>query len=180
MDKIRIRDKNFKLYIPEEKIEQAVSRMAKEIKTDIEGKKDVQFVCILSGSFMFTAELMAELDGPYKISFARYSSYSGTSSTGMLKEIMPIEGDLVGKTLILIEDIVDTGFTMHNLIHQLKHRGAAEVKLATMLFKPESLKCDLRPDYVGIEISPAFIVGHGLDYDGEGRTYRDIYVVDEE
>ena len=93
---------------------------------------------------------------------------------------MPIKEEIKGRTIILIEDIIDTGFTMHSLLAHLKARGADDVKLVTMLFKPESLKCDLKPDYVGINIPPAFIVGHGLDYDGMGRAYRDIYVIDEE
>lgn len=179
MAKIHIKDKNFKLFIPEEDINKAIVRIANEIKTDIQGK-DVLFVCVLNGAFMFASELMSELNDSYEITFARYSSYSGTSSTGVLKEVMPIKEDIAGRTVILIEDIVDTGFTMYSLLAHLKARGAAEVKLVTMLFKPESLKCDLKPDYVGIQIPPAFIVGHGLDYDGLGRAYRDIYVIDEE
>ena len=179
MAKIHIKDKNFKLFIPEEDINKAIVRIANEIKADIQGK-DVLFVCVLNGAFMFASELMSELNDSYEITFARYSSYSGTSSTGVLKEVMPIKEDIAGRTVILIEDIVDTGFTMYSLLAHLKARGAAEVKLVTMLFKPESLKCDLKPDYVGIQIPPAFIVGHGLDYDGLGRAYRDIYVIDEE
>lgn len=179
MANIRIKDKSFKLYIPEEDIKKAIARIAKEIHADIEGK-DVLFVCVLNGAFMFASELMSELNDSYEITFARYSSYSGTSSTGVLKEVMPIKEEIKGRTIILIEDIIDTGFTMHSLLAHLKARGADDVKLVTMLFKPESLKCDLKPDYVGINIPPAFIVGHGLDYDGMGRAYRDIYVIDEE
>ena len=177
MNKIQLKDKQFKLFIPEAEIKQAIVRMAGNIKSDIAGK-DVLFVCVLHGAFMFASELMAEMDGSYEISFARYSSYSGTGSTGVLKEIMPIKENVKGRTVILLEDIIDTGFTMYNLLARLKEMGAEEVKLATMLFKPESLRCDLKPDYVGIQIPPAFIVGHGLDYDGLGRAYRDVYVID--
>ena len=177
MEKIRLRDKTFKLFIPEAAIGEAIARMAAEIKRDIAGK-DVLFVCILNGAFMFASELLAEMDDAYEVSFARYSSYAGTSSTHELKEIMPIKENVRGRTVVLLEDIIDTGFTMQGVLARLKELGAAEVKLATMLFKPESLQCELKPDYVGIRIPPAFIVGHGLDYDGLGRAYRDIYVID--
>lgn len=178
MDKIQLKDKRFKLFIPEAEIKKAIARIAGNIKSDIEGK-DVLFVCVLNGAFMFASELMTEMDGSYEVSFARYSSYAGTGSTGVLKEIMPIKENVKGRTVILLEDIIDTGFTMYNLLARLKEMGAEEVKLATMLFKPESLRCELKPDYVGIQIPPAFIVGHGLDYDGLGRAYRDIYVIDD-
>ncbi len=178
MDKIQLKDKAFKRFIPEEEIKSAIARVANEIKRDIEGK-DVLFVCILNGAFMFASELMAEMDEAYEVTFARYSSYAGTNSTNILREIMPIKEEVAGRTVILLEDIIDTGFTMYHVQEKLRAAGAAEVKLATMLFKPESLRCELKPDYVGIQIPPAFIVGHGLDYDGLGRAYRDIYVIDE-
>ena len=120
---------------------------------------------------------MRVLDGDYELTFARYSSYAGTSSTGVLQEIMPISVDVKGRTIILLEDIIDTGFTMSRVMEKLREQGAEDVRLATMLFKPESLKVDLTPDYVGLRIPPAFIVGHGLDYDEMGRSYRDIYQV---
>lgn len=181
MDKIQLKDKKFKLFIPQEAIAKAVAQVARQIEHDIKQHEDqdVLFVCILNGAFMFAAELMSELNESYEITFARYASYAGTNSTGVLQEIMPIKENIQGKTLILLEDIIDTGFTMKHVIAKLKEQGVAEVKLATMLFKPESLRCDLKPDYVGIQIPPAFIVGHGLDYDGMGRAYRDIYVIDE-
>ena len=181
MDKIQLKDKKFKLFIPQESIAKAVAQVARQIEQDIKQQEnqEVLFVCILNGAFMFASELMSELNESYEITFARYSSYAGTNSTGVLHEIMPIKENIQGKTLILLEDIIDTGFTMKHVIAQLKEQGAAEVKLATMLFKPESLRCDLKPDYVGMQIPPAFIVGHGLDYDGLGRAYRDIYVIDE-
>lgn len=179
MRKIRLKDKNFKLFIPEAELKKAVARIAAEIKADVAGK-DVLFVCVLNGAFMFASELMAELDDAYEVSFARYASYAGTKSTGELNEIMPIREKVRGRTVILLEDIVDTGFTMYHVLARLREQGAEEVKLATMLFKPESLRCDLRPDYVGMQIPPSFIVGHGLDYEGLGRAYRDIYVIDEE
>lgn len=176
MDRIRLKDKEFELFIPECEIRQAIARMAKRIEEDV---KDVNplFVGILNGAFMFVSELMSELDAPYELTFARYSSYKGTSTTGIVNEIMPIKADIRGRHILLLEDIIDTGYTMSHVMEKLRREGAAEVRLATMLFKPESLKCDLQPDYVGLEIPADFIVGHGLDYDEQGRAFRDIYKV---
>ena len=146
---------------------QAIAKMAVQIKADVEGKNPL-FVGVLNGAFMFVAELMRELDVPYELTFARYSSYQGTSSTGILNEIMPVQADIRGRMVILLEDIIDTGFTMNYVMEKLRSEGAADVRLATMLFKPESLKCELTPDYVGLQIPADFIVGHGLDYDELG------------
>lgn len=176
MDRIRLKDKEFELFIPDSEIQAAIARMAERIKADMAGK-DPLFVGVLNGAFMFVAELMRELDVPYELTFARYSSYRGTESTGVLNEIMPVRAEVRGRTVILLEDIIDTGFTMREVMAKLLREGAAEVRLATMLFKPESLRCELRPDYVGMEIPADFIVGHGLDYDELGRSFRDIYRV---
>ena len=162
MQRIHLKDKEFELFITEAEIQAAVERMAQQIASDMAGKRPL-FVGILNGA--------------YELTFARYSSYAGTSSTGILQEVMPISVDVKGRTIILLEDIIDTGFTMSQVMAKLREQGAEEVRLATMLFKPESLKVDLKPDYVGLQIPPAFIVGHGLDYDEMGRAYRDIYQV---
>ncbi len=174
MRRIRLKDKEFDLFITEQEILDAIAKMAEKIKTDIAGT-DPLFVCILNGSFMFTAELMRYLDGPYEVTFARYSSYMGTSTTGRVKEITPVRANFQGRTVILLEDIIDTGLTMQYVVDKLRQEGAADVKLATLLFKPESLQCALQPDYTGLIIPPDFIVGHGLDYDEMGRCYKDIY-----
>jgi len=179
MDRISLNGKNFELFIPEEEIKNAIADVAQQIIPDVRGK-DPLFVGILNGAFMFTAELMGQIEEPYEITFARYSSYSGTSSTGKIREVMPIQVDFHGRNLVLIEDIVDTGFTMQYVMAKLRNEGAASVRLATMLFKPDSLKCDLKPDYIGIKIPSTFIVGHGLDFDGKGRAYKDIYKLIEE
>ncbi|MCD7937205.1 MAG: hypoxanthine phosphoribosyltransferase [Tannerellaceae bacterium] len=177
MKKICLKDKEFELFIPEKEVLAAIERIAVEIKRDMDGKNPL-FVGVLNGAFMFIADLMRRLDGSYELTFARYSSYRGTSSTGTVKEILPLHPtDVEGRTVILLEDIVDSGFTMSYVMSKLREQGAAEVKLATMLFKPDALKCDLKPDYVGIEIPNEFIVGYGLDYDEMGRAYRDIYKI---
>ena len=176
MQRIHLRDKDFELFITDAEIQAAVERMAQQIVSDMAGKRPL-FVGILNGAFMFVTDLMRALNGAYELTFARYSSYAGTSSTGILQEVMPISVDVKGRTIILLEDIIDTGFTMSQVMAKLREQGAEEVRLATMLFKPESLKVDLKPDYVGLQIPSAFIVGHGLDYDEMGRAYRDIYQV---
>lgn len=176
MDRICLKDKEFELFIPDEELQEAIARMATRIRADVEGK-DPLFVGVLNGAFMFVADLMKALDVPYEVTFARYSSYRGTSTTGTVKEIMPVLADIRGRVVILLEDIIDTGFTMKYVKDKYLQEGAADVKLATMLFKPESLRCDIQPDYVAMRIPPDFIVGHGLDYDELGRSYRDIYKV---
>lgn len=176
MDRIRLKDKEFELFIPDQKIQEAILDMAKRIEADVKGTNPL-FVVVLNGAFMFAAELMRAFDAEYEVAFARYSSYRGTSTTGVVKEIMPIKADVKGRTVVLLEDIIDSGFTMSYVMAKLREQGATDVRLATMLFKPESLRVDLTPDYVGIQIPADFIVGHGLDYDEVGRAYRDIYKV---
>ncbi|MDR0429737.1 MAG: hypoxanthine phosphoribosyltransferase [Tannerellaceae bacterium] len=179
MDRIRLKDKEFELYIPEKDIKNAIERVALQIKKDIEGQNPL-FVGILNGAFMFIADIMHFLNGPYELTFARYASYHGTTTTENLVEIMPVKSEVKGRSVILLEDIIDTGFTMKNIIAKLKEDGAADVKLAVMLFKPDTLRYDVKPDYVGLEIANDFIVGYGLDYNELGRSYRDIYKIVED
>jgi hypoxanthine phosphoribosyltransferase len=174
MRRVRLKDKEFELFISEAEIREAIGRVASCLRSELEGKRPL-LVSILNGAFMFTAELIRQLDDPYDLVFARYSSYRGTSTTGQVIEIMPITTDIKGRTIVLLEDIVDTGTTMQYVIRKLREEGAADVRLATLLFKPTALRCDLRPDYVGLEVPPVFLVGYGLDYDECGRTFKDIY-----
>ncbi|MDR2498328.1 MAG: hypoxanthine phosphoribosyltransferase [Tannerellaceae bacterium] len=174
MERIQLKDKQFELFITEAELSDAIGVMAARLKTDIASMNPL-FIGILNGAFMFIADLMRHLNGPYELAFARYFSYQGTGSTGQLQEVMPVCADVRGRQLILLEDIVDSGYTMHSLKAKFKADGAAEVKVATMLFKPTALEYDARPDYTAMEIPNDFIVGHGLDYNGMGRAYRDIY-----
>ena len=175
---IKLHGKTFELYIPEEKIVSAISEVAENIRNDIEGKNPL-FVGILNGAYMFVSELMSKLPPTYELTFAAYSSYHGTKSAGIVQELLPIRSDIKDRPIILLEDIIDTGLTMQYVTNKLREEGAKDVRLATMLLKPDSLKCDLKPDYVGMEIDSDFIVGFGLDYDGLGRTSRDIYKIKE-
>ena len=176
MQQIQLKDKTFELFIPEARIQKAIAAMAEQIREEVKGTNPL-FVGILNGAFMFTAELMRQLDEPYEVTFARYASYKGTQTTGVVREIMPVQANVKGRTLILLEDIIDTGFTLQYVTEKMRQAGAADVRIATMLFKPDSLQCALKPDYIGFPIPCDFIVGYGLDYEEMGRAYRDIYKV---
>ena len=176
MGTIRIKDKTFKPFIAEEKILKEVSRVAGEINRDLAGEKPL-FISVLNGSFMFTADLMKYLEMPCEVSFVKLASYSGTASTGKVKELVGLSDDISGRTVVIVEDIVDTGFTMKHLLETLRTYRPKEIRIATLLLKPEKLQVDLDIHYVAMRIPNDFIVGYGLDYDGLGRNYRDIYTV---
>ena len=167
MDTIQIKDKRFKTFIPEADILKEVARVANEINHDLEGENP----------FMFTADLMKHLTIPCEISFVKLASYAGTASTGKVKELVGLNEDISGRTVVIVEDIVDTGLTMQRLLETLKARNPKEIRIATLLVKPDKLQVDLDINYVAMNIPNDFIVGYGLDYDGFGRNYRDIYTV---
>ena len=161
MSVIQIKDKRFKTFIPEEKILQEVARVAGEINRDLKDCNPL-FLSVLNGSFMFTADLMKHLEIPCEISFVKLASYEGTSSSGKVKELVGLNESIEGRTVVIVEDIVDTGLTMQRLLETLRARNP---------------KVDLDIHYVAMNIPNDFIVGYGLDYDGLGRNYRDIYTV---
>ena len=175
---IELHGKTFELYISENEIVNAIKKVAGDIYRDLDGQNPL-FVGILNGAYMFVAELMSKLPPTYELTFAAYSSYHGTKSVGIVQELLPIRSDVKNRPIVLLEDIIDTGLTMQHVTNRLREEGAKDVRLATMLLKPDSLKCDLKPDYVGMEIDNDFIVGFGLDYDGLGRTSRNIYKIKE-
>ena len=176
MSVIQIKDKRFKTFIPEEQIMKEVARVADEINRDLSGTNPL-FISVLNGSFMFTADLMKHLTMPCEVSFVKLASYEGTSSTGKVKELVGLGDDITGRTVVIVEDIVDTGLTMKQLVETLRARGPKDIKIATLLVKPDKLKVELDINYVAMNIPNDFIVGYGLDYDGLGRDYRDIYTV---
>lgn len=176
MNRIRLKDKEFELYIPETHIRDAVRTMAARLKADLKGCNPL-FVCILNGAFMFASDLLKEINNDWEIVFARYASYTGTRSSAVLQEILPIQADVKGRTLVLVEDVIDSGFTLHTLVNRLRSQGVAGVKLAALLLKPDALTCELEPDYVGMRIPNDFVIGYGMDYDGLGRALRDIYKI---
>ena len=174
MDTIQIKDKAFKPYIRREEIKAAIDRVASRINSELAGENPL-FICVLNGAFVFAADLLREITIESEITFMRMKSYSGTQSTGVVKIIHGLDEDIKGRTVV--EDIVDTGFTMQRIINQLKEREPKQVKIATLLFKPQALKCDIHVDYAALEIPNDFIVGYGLDYDEQGRNLKDIYVI---
>lgn len=176
MKQIKILDKEFELSITEEKIHQRVSELAIQMNEELKNE-DVLFMGILNGAFMFASDLFKQIDIQARITFVKLASYEGTVSTGTVKRLIGVNEDLRGKTVVVLEDIIDTGLTMENIIRQLKGYEPKAVKLATMLFKPDAFKRDYKIDYIGMEIPNEFIVGYGLDYDGYGRNLKEIYTL---
>lgn len=176
MKRINLLDKEFALSIPASDIKKALWEMASKMNRDLHDKNPLM-ICILNGSFMFSADLMKLIDFPCEISFVKLSSYQGTGSTGKVKHLIGLNEEIEGRTVVLLEDIVDTGVTIENLVKQLETYNTQDVKIATLLFKPDACKRDVKLDYVGMEIPNEFIVGYGLDYNGYGRNLSDIYTV---
>lgn len=179
MEKVKVRDKEFSLFLTAEDIDKAVGQVAEMINLDMQGKAPL-FLCILNGAFVFAADLLKKVEMDCEISFVKLSSYSGTQTTHTVKELIGLDESLEGRTVIIIEDIIDTGITMAYTLEKLRKLGAVDVRIATLLFKPEAFKKDYAIDYVGIVIPNKFIVGYGLDYDGYGRNLPDIYKIIEE
>lgn len=173
---ITIKDKQFDLFIEEEVIEQGIKRVAERMNVELAGKNPI-FLAVLNGAFMFAGELMKEVSIPSEITFVRLASYQGTSSTQRVQEVLGLNESIRGRTVVIVEDIVDSGNTMVSLLQELGKHEPDEVKVATLLFKPAALKQKLHLDYVALEIPNDFIVGYGLDYDGYGRNLKDIYKV---
>lgn len=167
----------FEPYLESEKIRSRVKELGAQITKDCRGKRPL-LLCVLNGAFAFASDLFRSVDLPdAEISFIRLKSYEGTSSSGVVKEIMGLSEDIAGRTVIVVEDIVDTGKTIYRLVNDLKAKDPAEVKIATLLFKPESLQAPVNPEYVGFNIPSDFIIGYGLDLDGLARNLPDIWVL---
>ena len=176
MDSIKIKDKSFRVSIPEAEIKMRVKALAEQMSKDLEGKNPI-FLAVLNGAFIFAADLMREMTIPCEISFVKLASYQGTTSTGKVKEVFGINEDLSGRTVVIVEDIVESGQTMKQMIESLGTRNPESVRICTLFFKPEKLKEDLDLDYVAFRIPDDFIVGYGLDYDGLGRELKDVYTI---
>jgi hypoxanthine phosphoribosyltransferase len=179
MKTVNVKDKTFSISIPRETIQKEVSRVAEEINRDLAGKNPL-FLSVLNGAFMFTSDLMKQITIPCEISFIKLASYQGVASSGVIKEVIGINEDITNRTVVIVEDIVDTGFTMQRLLDTLGTRHPKEIKIASFLVKPEKLVVDLNIDYVALNIPNDFIVGYGLDYNGHGRNYPDIYTIVED
>lgn len=179
MKTVQIKDKEFRIYLTADQIDVAVGKVAARINADLAGKNPI-FVCVLNGAFVYAADLYRKITIPSQITFMRMKSYSGMQSSGTVKTIASLHESMVDRTVVVVEDIVDTGYTMQRMIAQLRDLGAKEVYVTTLLRKPEACKVpDLKIDYAALEIPNDFIVGYGLDYDEEGRNLPDIYVVND-
>ncbi len=174
MKSIKIKDKEFELFIESEKIQKSICRIAEQINTDLKGKNPI-FIIVLNGAFMFAADLLKKITILCEITFVRLASYQGMSSTESVRKILGLTESVENRTVVIVEDIIDSGKTLATLTKELKKHCPSEIKIATMFLKPGALKYNLRPDYVAMELPPDFIVGYGLDYDGYGRNLADIY-----
>ncbi len=174
--RIHILDRNFELSISDAEIQEKIQTLAAQMNADYAGRNPVM-VCILNGAFMFAADLVRLLDFQPEVIFARFASYDGMDTTGEVRELIGITADIVGRDIIIVEDIVDTGITMSNILPKFQQMGAESVKIACLLQKPDKLMADIKIDYCALQIPNDFIVGYGLDYNGFGRNYRDIYKV---
>lgn len=176
MDTVKIKDKSFRVSIPESEILERVKAVAEKINKDMAGRNPL-LLAVLNGSFVFAADLMRMLTIPCEISFVKLASYQGTTSTGKVKEVIGINEDLAGRTVIIVEDIVETGLTIKRMIESLGTRNPESIHICTLLLKPACLKVPLNIEYAAMEIPNDFILGYGLDYDQQGRNLRDIYTV---
>ena len=176
---IQVSDKLFKPYLSQEQILAAVDKVAEQINRDLADENPI-FICVLNGAFIFAADLYRRISFPSQMTFMRMKSYEGTETTRTVKTIASLHESVVDRTVVIVEDIVDSGYTMQRMIAQLQDLGAKTVKVAVLLNKPNARKVDgLNIDYCCLEIPNDFIVGYGLDYNEEGRNLPDIYVVTE-
>ena len=179
MSRVTIKDKTFETSIPEAEILERVKAVAAQINQDMADKNPL-FLAVLNGAFVFAADLMREITIPCEISFVKLASYQGTTSTGKVHEVLGVNENLSGRTIVIIEDIVDTGLTIKQMIESLGTRNPESIHICTLLLKPEKLKEKLDVEYVAFRIPNDFILGYGLDYDQQGRNLRDIYTLVEE
>ena len=176
MKEIRILDKDFRELLTGKVIQKRIEELARQINNDLTGK-EVVFLGILNGAFLFAADLIRRIDFPARISFVKLASYQGTSSSGTIKELIGWNEDIKNKTIVVVEDIVDTGNTLERIVDELAIRKASEIKIAAMLFKPAAYTKSIPLDYIGFEIPNDFVVGYGLDYDGFGRNLSSVYTL---
>ena len=174
MPVIKVHDKEFGIYLSEEKIQERIKEMAAEINNDFAGKRPL-FIGILNGSFMFASDLFKNLTIEAELCFIKLASYKGLKSSGKVVTSIGLEEDIYDKDIIIVEDIVDTGKTLHKFLPKLEHQQPKSLKIATLLHKPDATKYALQLDYVGFVIPNRFVVGYGLDYDGLGRNLKEIY-----
>jgi hypoxanthine phosphoribosyltransferase len=177
MNPIAIHDKHFVPYLSADRIQQRIAEMAADISRDLQHRQPL-LLSVLNGSFIFAADLMKSITIPAEISFVKLASYHGTGSTGTVKQLIGLDEQLQGRCVLIVEDIIDTGITMEYLLKELASHKPGEVRIASLLFKPDAFIRDFPIDYCGFSIPNDFIVGYGLDYNGLGRNYPDIYTIE--
>ncbi len=181
MESVTINGKEFVPYISNDKIMEAVKNVASKLNKDFEGVDTIPvMLCVLNGSIVFCGHLLPRLSFPLEIASIRLSSYQGTKSTGKMREMMGLDIDVTGRIVVIVEDIVDTGFTIESLVSRLKERGAADIRVCTFSLKRDVYKLDFPIDYVAMDLPEKFVVGWGLDYDQLGRNLDGIYVLAEQ
>lgn len=175
---MQVKDKNFKPFITEAELREITNRLAVEISRDYK-EKDLVACPILTGAFMFASDLMRRLTIPCEVAFVRYASYSGMSSTGEVRCMLPFPPDIEGRDVLIVEDVIDSGFSMKHMLQAVNALHPRSVRICALFFKPHAFKGDYKVDYVGREIGNEFIVGYGLDYDEHGRTLPEVYVIED-
>lgn len=174
MSRVKVHDKEFEIYLTASAIQSRIQELAVQLNTDYAGKKPL-FIAILNGSFMFAADLFKHITIDAEICFIKLASYKGMKSTGNVVTAIGLDDDLHGKHVVLLEDIIDTGKTLHNFLPKLVHQQPASLKIVALLHKPEATKYPVDISYTGFSIPDKFVVGYGLDYDGLGRNLKEIY-----
>ncbi|MCB0699059.1 MAG: hypoxanthine phosphoribosyltransferase [Chitinophagales bacterium] len=177
---VTVHDKRFEIFLHRNKIWERVCELGKQIEEDYKGKNPL-FVGVLNGSFIFAADLFHAIDIPAEISFIKLSSYQGTESTGSVLTVIGLKEDVNDRHVLVVEDIIDTGKTLSELLPIINAQHPASLKVVSLLSKPDARTHDVPIDYIGFEIPDKFVVGYGLDYDGAGRNLTHIYsVVDDQ
>ena len=175
---MKVKDKEFRTFLSEAEIAGIVDRLADRVSRDYVGR-DLVVCPILTGAYMFAADLTRKLTIPCEVSFVRYASYSGMSSTGEVKCLLPFSSNIEGRDVLIVEDVIDSGFSMRHMLDAVQALHPSSVRICSLFFKPDAFKGDYKVDYVGREIGNEFIVGYGLDYDEQGRNLGEVLVLDE-
>lgn len=176
MQQVRVHNKSFEIYLPEESIQEKIKEMAARLNEDYKDRNPL-FIAILNGSFMFASDLFKNLGIQAEICFIKLASYKGMRSSGNIITAIGLDQDVFNRHLIILEDIVDTGKTLSEFLPKLRHQQPASLKIAALLHKPEAAQHPINIDYLGFSIPNKFVVGYGLDYDGLGRNFKEIYQV---
>lgn len=180
MKKIKLHDKEFRLLLEASVIDSAIQELAQKLNRDLEGEKPL-FLSVLNGSFMFTSDLIKQITVPgTEICFIKIASYAGTCSTGKVRELIGFNKNIEGRTIVILEDMIDSGNSMAYLLDLLAARHPKKIVVATMFYKPTALVCKIPVDYYALSLENDFVVGRGLDYDDLGRNLPDLYILDDQ